>query len=158
DATPESLAQDEALAQVTPATTALLSLRDELQAEERALDEERRGAQAAISDSESRLEQAKSAADLAKDEAERLLKLQRAGLVSDFELTRARKLADQRSAEEQSAGAASRLARRDVGTREQDRIVRIAALRAQIASLQGSVGQARATSRRLAYEIDRRVI
>ncbi len=158
DAVPESLAQNEAESRLRPAATQLSSLRNELAAEQRALGEERRAAQAATTDSDAKVAQARAAAELAAEESKRLLKLQPAGLVSDLDVLRAKNAMEQRQGDVRSAEASARLVVRDLGTREQDRLARIAGLNAQIASLEGVRDQAIAASKRLSYEIDRRQV
>ena len=63
-------------------------------------------------------------------EAERLSTLHRSGIVSDLDVLRATRLAEERKTQMRSAEFAARLAIRDLQTHEQDRIARVAALKA----------------------------
>lgn len=158
DARSERLARTEALARVDPAARQIQSVNDELTAQRRALDQERRSAQAAAEESASRARESRTASEYATEEARRLATLQRNGLVSEMESLRASKVADQRRSEAQTAEfSAGRLAR-DLDARQQDRLARIARLQNERAAIEGARGEAFASSNRFGYEIEQRLV
>ena len=158
DANLERLARNETEARLKPAAAQLASLTEQLHAEQRALQDDRRGAEAALAASRGQAEQAAAAAQLAADEARRTAVLHERGLVSEVEAVRAQKAAEQRRALADSAEASVQAAARDRQTGEQDRVARIASVNAAIAALEGTRDETVATSERLGYEISRRQI
>ncbi|MEQ1869936.1 MAG: HlyD family efflux transporter periplasmic adaptor subunit [Vicinamibacterales bacterium] len=158
DARPEQLAQSQMRAKVAPSSRQIDALRDEIAAQQRALDEETQGAAASAAESAAKARESASAAEYAVDEARRLRALQARGIVSDIEAMRAAKLADQRKSEaDTDAFAADRLIREGQARRE-DRLGRIARLNNEIAAADASRGEALAGAERLDYDIEQRVI
>jgi multidrug resistance efflux pump len=158
DANLERLARKETQARLKPAAAQLASLAEQMHAEQRALEDDRRGAEAALAANQGQAEQAAAAAQLATDEARRTAALHERGLVSEVEALRAQKTAEQRAALADSAEASVQAAARDRQTQEQDRVARIASLNAAIAALEGTRDETVATAERLGYEISRRQI
>ena len=158
DAAPERLEQSRLLARVTPSSHQMQALRDEIAAQERAVQEEIGSAAAATAEAGARAREAQSRAEYAAEEATRLASLQRNGLVPELEALRAAKLADQRRSEaETSAFAASRLTS-DLQASREDRLARIARLHSEIAAIEGTRSEALAGSDRLGYDISQRVV
>jgi len=158
DANAERLAQGEAAARLGPAAQQIRSLRDELRATEDALTEDERGAQAASDETNARIQESRAAADLAVDEARRLNGLHDNGLVSEIELLRAAKAADERQADARAITFGASRTLRDLDARRHDRLARIARLQNEIAEVEGARGGASAASDRLGYEIEQRVV
>jgi membrane fusion protein (multidrug efflux system) len=129
-----------------------------LKAEERALEGERRSAEAADAEAQAKLQESVSAAEFAAEEARRLADLQRRGLVSDLEALRGRKLAEERQSEAQAAEFAARRIKRDFDAREQDRLARAARLKNEVAVIEGGRSEAFAASDRLDYQIEQRQV
>jgi multidrug resistance efflux pump len=154
----EHLARNEAQAKLAPSARQTGSLLDELRAAEQALQLESRAAVAARDEADARTKEAMSAAELAADEARRLTELRRHGLVSELELIRSQKQADEKQGELASRQfAANRLAQ-DLEARRQDRVARLARLRSELAELEGAQNEAAATSNRIDHEIAQREI
>lgn len=158
DAIPERLARNQEQARLAPAASQLHSLKEELLAEERALEEEVRGAQAALGESEARTGQAAAAAELAGEEAKQVSKLKQGGLVSDLDVLRANNAAIARESDARSAQFSLSRLTRELETRRQDRLGRIARLKKELAALEGMRAEARAGSHRLQYSIDQRTL
>jgi multidrug resistance efflux pump len=158
DAAPERFAKTEALAGMDPAARQIRSLRDELVAQQRAIEEELRSAQAANNESDSKVRESAAAAEMAVEEAKRSQSLQASGLVSELDALRAQKLAEERSSEAQTARFAAGRLTRDLEAREQDRLARIARLKNEIAAIEGTRNEALAASDRLGYEIEQRLV
>jgi membrane fusion protein (multidrug efflux system) len=151
DANPERLERSETMAKLAPASQQLRSLEDELNAEQRAIDVERKSADAAHAE-------VSTAADLAVEEAKRLSNLQQRGLVSDLDAFRGRKQAEERQSEARAAESAAERVIRDLAAKEQDRLGRIARLKNEIAEIEGGRNEAVAASERLDYQIDQRLV
>ena len=158
DANPERLARTEALARVAPSAQQLNSLIEELKAEERALDVERRSAEAANSEARAKTQESVSAAEFAAEEAKRLSDLQRRGLVSDLDALRGQKLAEERQSVARAAEFAARRVTEDLDAREQDRLARVARLKNEVAAIEGGRSEAFAASDRLDYQIEQRQV
>ena len=158
DANPERLAQTEARAKLAPSAEQLHSLKDELLAEERAIDVEQRSAVAANIEALARAKEIALSAELAVEEAKRLSELQLRGLVSDLDNLRGSKVAEQRQSEAQAAESAVQRLMRDLAAKQEDRRGRIARLKGEIAQIEGGRNEAVAASERLEYQIDQRQV
>ena len=158
DATAEHLARNEEQVRLAPVASQIELLKEELAAEQRALEEERRSAEAGIAESEARVRQSLAAAQFAAEEAERLSTLQKSGLVSELEALRAGNITTEREGDAQAALFASRRLIRDLDVREQNRLSQIARLKRDIAALEGERAEAVAASARLGYDIDQRTV
>jgi membrane fusion protein (multidrug efflux system) len=158
DGNHERLARSEALAPIAQIQAQLASLRDELHAEGRALEGERRGAEAARSEASARVLESMSASELASDEARRLLDLQGKGLVSELDALRGRKLAEERQSQARAAEFAASRQTQDLRAREQDRIARMARLRNEIAGASGRLAEALAASEKIGYQVEQRIV
>ncbi len=158
DASPERFARTEALAKLDPAARQLRSLSEELAAQTLALDQDLQSAQSAKEESASKVREAKAAAEMAVGEALRLTTLQQRGLVSEMDLLRVQRLAEERGSEAQTAQFAAERLARELDAARQDRIARMARLRNDVAVIEGTRGEAFAASDRLSYEIDQRLI
>ncbi len=158
DAISERLARGEEQARLAPAASQLSLLREEITAQERALEGERRSAQAAVAQAEVEAQRAAAAAEFAAEESKRISELQRRSLISEIEALRAKNLAAARESDAQSAEFASRRTSRDLEAREQDRLAQIARLRQETAALEGTRAEALAASKKLGYDIERRTV
>ncbi len=158
DANPERLARKEAVAKLAPAAHQLDSLKDELNAEERALAVERRSAEAANAEALAKAQESASAAEFAVEEGKRLADLQRRGLVSDLDALRGQKLAEERQSEARAAQFATQRLARDLDAKEQDRFARVARLKNEVAAIEGGRSEASAASDTLAYQIEQRQV
>lgn len=158
DASLERLARTEATAKLEPGGHQIESLRDELLAQQRALEEERQSAEAAVAEGRARVRQAVAAFELASDEAKRLWSLRGNGLVSELDALRAQKHAEQRRSEAETAEFAAGRVTGDLDARRQDRLARIARLKNEIAEVEGLRSEAAAASERLGYEIEQRLV
>ena len=126
DARSERLARGEEQARLAPAASQANLLREELAAQQLAIEEERRSAKAAIAQSEAEGQRAKSSAAFAAEESNRVVELQRRGLISQLEALRAKNGAAERQNDAQAAEFASRRVSLDLGVLEQDRPAQIA--------------------------------
>jgi multidrug resistance efflux pump len=158
DANVERLARNETLARVAPANAQLETLKAQVEAGQRALDQERRSGQAALSEAQAKLGQSVSDAKFAADEARRIASLQAKGLISELEVLRARNVADARQSDVRAAEFTAGRISRDNDTKEQDRLAQLARLKGEIAALEGSVGGSLVESERLGYEMQQREV
>lgn len=158
DATPEQLARTEEQARVAPAASQLGAMRDELQAQERALEGDRRANQAAIAQAQAEEERARTAAQFAADESRRVQELQKRSLVSELEALRARNTAVEKQNQAEGAAFASKRLLRETEAREQDRLAQVARLKRDIAEIEGTRAEAVAASDRLRYDIEQRTV
>jgi membrane fusion protein (multidrug efflux system) len=158
DATPERLARTVARAKLAPSADQLHSLRDELLAEQRAIDVEQRSAGAANAEALAKAKEVAAAAELADEEAARLSDLLQKGLVSDLDALRGKKQAEERQSEARAAEFAVQRVMRDLAGKEEDRRGRMARLKNEIAEIEGGRSEAVATSERLDYQIDQRQV
>ncbi len=158
DASSERLARGEEQARLAPAASQANLLREELAAQQLALEEGRRSARAAVAQAEAEGQRAKSAAAFAVEESTRVVELQRRGLISDLEALRARNAAEERQNDAQAAEFASRRVGLDLAAREQDRLAQIARLKKEIAAIEGTRAEAVAASDKLKYNIEQRTV
>jgi membrane fusion protein (multidrug efflux system) len=158
DAVSERLARSEEEAVLVPTASQVSLLKDELAAEERALQGEQRAAQESVAQAEAESRRARTAAEFAAEESRRFSNLHAQKLLSDLEALRAMRLAEERASEADAAGMVPRRIARDAEAREQDRRVNIARLKRQIATIEATRNQAIAATRRIDYEIEKRVI
>lgn len=158
DATAEQLARTEEEVRLAPAASQIGLLREELAAQQRALEEERRSAAAGIAENEARMRQSETAAEFAAEEAARLATLHASGLVSDLEALRARNQATERENEARSVRFAAERLDREYQVREQDRAAQIARLQREIAALDGLRAEAAAAADRLGFDIEQRTV
>jgi membrane fusion protein (multidrug efflux system) len=158
DAVAEHLARKEEDVRLAPAASQIELLRQELAAEQRALEQERRGSQAGVAEGEARAQQSRAAAAFAAEHARRLSSLHQSGLVSELEALRAKNVSDELESETRSVEFASRRLIRDFEVREQDRLAKIARLKREVAALEGTRSEARAKSERLGYDIEQRTV
>lgn len=158
DANPQRLERSEAMAKLAPSAEQVRSLRDELTAQQRAIDVEQRSAEAATAEALAKAEEASVAADLAVEEAKRQSDLQQHGLVSELDALRARKQAEERQSQARAAESAAQRVTKDLAAKEQDRLGQIARLKNEIAEIEGGRNEAVAASERLDYQIDQRQV
>ena len=158
DANPERLERTEAMAKLAPSALQLRSLEDELNAEQRAIDVERRSAEAANTEARAKAQEISTGADLAVEEARRQSDLQKRGLVSELDALRGRKQAEERQSQARAAESAAQRVMRDLAAKEQDRLGRVARLRNEIAEIEGGRSEAVAASERLDYQIAQRQV
>lgn len=158
DASAERLARNEALAPLAQIDAQLASLRNEVSAEERALEDERRSAEIAAMEASARAGESIAAFELAAEEARRLGDLRQKGLVSDLDALRGSKLAEERQSQARAAELAVHRQAQDLRAREQDRLARIARLRNELAVADGRVLEALAASETIGYQVEQRIV
>jgi membrane fusion protein (multidrug efflux system) len=137
-------------------TEQVARLRAQADAERRARLEERRAADLAIAEAQSRTREAIADAQYADAEAARLERLHARDLLSDLELLKARAGAERLRALVAALQTAARRAAQDQVTRDRQRDVRIEQIGLQVAALDTQARAAEAARQRLTYEIDRR--
>lgn len=158
DADAQRLQLNEEQAQVAALSSQLDVLHGEATAQNRSLDQTREGTPLALAEAQARQQEAETAARQAAEEARRMAKLYKDGLISELILLRAQAEAEKtRSAADALQLAVTRLGK-DQGTKETDRQVGIEGLKRQAANIEGEITTKKATIERLKYEIARRVI
>ena len=158
EADAERLALDEARARLAALDPEIASVRREIVAEERGIEDERRSAAEAREEQRAILRETQAALALAEEEARRVARLRARGLVSEQEDARARAVVQQRRASSEAAAAALARIDQDQRTHESDRRVRIQRLRGTLSRLEGEASTSTAAVKRLDYEVERRVI
>lgn len=154
----ERLALEEARARHAALEPEIASVRREIGAEERAIEDERRGSAVARDEQRAILRETEAALRLADDDARRLARLRARGLISEQDDTRGRAEVEQRRASSEAASAALARIDQEQRTHESDRLVRIQRLRGALSRLEGEASTASAAAKRLAYEVERRVL
>lgn len=158
EAEDERLRLDEARTQVATLAPQLGALRDEVTAEEVARKEQLKAARIAIDQARSQLEEARASVQLAEEEAARVARLQAQGIVSDVDLSRAQIEVRKRQASAEATRLQIDKLQADLQNRDSDSQVRIERIKREIASVEGQVTTATATSNRLAHDIEKRVL
>jgi multidrug resistance efflux pump len=136
----------------------VVALKLQIDAEDRALEDERRVAQAKTEEANAHRREAEIAADFADNEMKRAARLRADGLASEADALKAKAEADQK----RSLAEGGRLAtlRLDAEHRasETERRAKIASLGKDLAQLEGQKAVSLAATKQLEYEIDRRQI
>ena len=158
DAESERLAMAEEQVRLGPVGAEIAALKQQRQALESALVEEKQSSLAGIAEAEARARQASGNAKLASDEAARLTTLHARGLVSELEALRARNVEREAAEQAESAEFAATRARGDISVREQDRRAGIARLQQEISKLEGMLAESTARATRLNHDIARRAV
>lgn len=152
----ERLRLDEALKLIATLAPQLGALRDEVRAEEAARDEQLKAAQIAIDQARSQFEEATASAQLAEEEARRAERLRADGLVSEVDLSRAQTEVRKRRAAAEALRLQIDKLQSNLRNGQHDSQVRIERLNREIASVQGQVTTATATTNRFGHEIEKR--
>jgi membrane fusion protein (multidrug efflux system) len=154
----ETLRLDEARAQSDALAPQVGALRGEAAAEEIVRKQQLEAARIAIDQAGKELEEAEASVELSEDEAARIARLQSQGILSDVDLGRARTEVRKRRATAEALRLNIDRLQVDLRNRDSDSRVRIERLNRQIASLEGQIATAKATSRRLAHDVGKRVL
>ena len=136
----------------------IAAVRQEIVAEEQAVDADRRASLMARDEQRAALREAEASLGLANEEARQLARLRADGVISEIENSRARAEAERRKAMADAATAAIARIETDQTTRESDRRVRIQRLRGTLTGLEGDLATAGAAAKRFEYEVERRVL
>ena len=158
EADAERLALQEARARVEALGPEIAAVRSEIQAEQRAIEDERRAAAVSRDEQRAIVREAEAARGLAEDDAKRFERLRTEGVIPEADDSRARAEVARRRATAEAAAAALTRIGHDEKTRQSDRLVRIQRLRGTESRLLGDAGTAAATMKRLEYEIERRTL
>jgi multidrug resistance efflux pump len=158
EAEDERLRLDEARTQIVTLAPQLVALRDEVEAEEIARKEQLKSARIAIDQARSQLDEAQASVQHAEEEAGRIARLQAQGLLSEADLSRAQIDVRKRKAAAESARLQIDKLQADLQNRDSDSQVRIERLKREIASVEGQVTTATATSNRFAHDIEKRAL
>lgn len=159
DAEPQRLALREEEARAAGVEAELAALRAELAAEERAAAETAGAAPVALDEARARYDEAVTAARAAAEIADRYQKLRDQGLLSDIELLKARAEAERFRSVAESLRIGLDRQDRDQRARASSAMVRVEALRRQIAQAEGEIATRAATAERLRHDGDaRRVV
>lgn len=158
EAEDETLRLDEARAQADSLAPQVSALREEAAAEEVARKQQLEAARIAINQARKELEEAEASVELAEDEAKRIARLQAQGILSEVDLARARTEVRRRRATAEALSLEIDRLQVDLRNRASDSQVRIERLNRQIASVEGQMTTAMATSKRLAHDIEKRVL
>jgi len=158
DVRAEQLALDEARARVTAIGPQIRALEGEIEAKRRSLDETEQGNLAALEEARADQREAESLAELAEKEAERAATLHQSGVISEAELNRKQTEAERLRAAARSRGTAVTRVGREVRAGASDRLADLQRLQRELDALHGEEQELRASSDRLAFEIERRRI
>src|SRR5687768_16207848 len=158
EADAERLALEQARARVAALDPEISSVRREIAAEERGIEDERRSAAGARDQQRAVLSETRAALRIAEEDAQRLARLRAGGLISEQEDARARSAVEQRRASSEAAASALARVDQEQKTRESDRLVRIQRLRGMLSRLEGEGATSVAAVKRFEYEVERRVL
>jgi multidrug resistance efflux pump len=158
DAQAQRLQLNEEESQVTALSSQLDVLRGEATTQNRSLNQTREGTPLALAEAQARQQEAETAARQAAEEARRMARLHKDGLISELILLRAQAEAEKTRWVADALQLAVRRLGKDQETKETDRQVGIEVLKRQAANMEGEITTKKATIERLKYEIARRVI
>ena len=158
EADAERLALEQSRARVAALDPEIASVRREVAAEERGIEDERRSAAGARDQQRALLRETRATLALAEEEAERIARLRARGLVSEQEHARARSEVEQRRAASEAAASALARIDQEQKTRESDRLVRIQRLRGTLSRLLGEETTSAAAVKSFEYEVERRLL
>ncbi|HEX8825391.1 MAG TPA: HlyD family efflux transporter periplasmic adaptor subunit [Archangium sp.] len=136
----------------------LEAARAELEAEQQGLVEQKGEGIAGVEEARARLTEAGAVARRAQEEAASTERLWKRGVVSKLEWSRAHTEVERALAAEGAARAALARVRSEGTTQSTERRTRLAALRGEIARLEGEESVARASVARLREELERRIV
>lgn len=134
----------------------LARLRSQAVAEERAREQEQRGARLSSEEATARIREAEAAAEYAESELSRMQALDREKLVARRDLDKAEAEARRLRAAVTTLESAALRVPQEQATRDRERDVRLERLHMEIASLEAQRGTLRSSAMRLSYELDRR--
>jgi multidrug resistance efflux pump len=134
------------------------ALRSQLESEERALQEMRSAATAALAQTKAQSNGTSASARFAQEEAERLARLHASGLITEMSFLRAQVEAENQQAVAEAARFAIARLLRENQTAQATQLAHIEELKREMASLQGDLNTSTVTIRRLQEEIHNREI
>ncbi len=149
---------DEETARLAGLRAQLEAKQSELAIARRALEETVQGIRARLDETAERLREATSAAELAEEEAERLMSLRDQGLVSEMELLRAQADANQRRSAAETLRLTLARERFELGAEEGARRAQLEDLNREEAELTAQVAAAEAVLGRVEQDLERRRI
>jgi len=158
DAEPFRLALDQEKAKQAAFAPQVVALTQEIEAEERALAEQRGVTQARLDEADARRREAETAADLADTEALRAARLFAENLASQSEAQKAKAEAEQKRAAAEGTKRSTARIEAEQRAAETERRARLARLRADLAQLEGLKAMSSAAVQQLEYEVERRAI
>jgi multidrug resistance efflux pump len=158
DANTERLQLQEEQTQPAALGAQITSLRNEIDSEERALNQARQAARKATDEARAQLREATAAAQFARTEAERLAPLHKGGFISDLDFLRAKSKAEEQEAVAESRNIAVGRLEQEHLTVERDRQARIERLKGEITRIEAEMSTGRATIKRMEHEVGLRQI
>ena len=158
DARPQQLQSQESKAHLASIEPQIDALRQEIAAEEKAREEDRRSSEAALEQARAQARDADVQANLAALEAERNRKLRDGKLISDRDFEAAQATARSRRANAEALQAAISKQERDLHRSQSDREAAIHDLRSQVEALEADRQTTSKSIQRLSFEITRRRI
>ncbi|HKR02646.1 MAG TPA: HlyD family efflux transporter periplasmic adaptor subunit [Pyrinomonadaceae bacterium] len=158
DASTERLQLQEEQTQPAALNAQVISLRNDIESEEQALDQARRTARQAIDETRAQSREATAAARFARTEAERLEPLHKGGFISDLDFLRTKSKAEEQEAVAESRNIAVGRLEQEHLTAERDRQARIERLKGEIARIEAQMPTGRATIKRMEHEVGMRQI
>jgi multidrug resistance efflux pump len=156
DSTAQALELAQVQTQASGLEARLVSIRAQINSEERARTDEESSAALAAREAEDRLHAAQMPAQFAERELARLRRISEPGLVSTHEMEKAETEAGRLHSELAALESAASRVPREQAARDREGDVRIARLRGEIAALEGERDTLHAQVARLQYEIERR--
>jgi multidrug resistance efflux pump len=133
--------------------TQVAALRGEIAAGEKALDEARQTARAALDQARAQLKEAEEAARFAHVEEDRLSPLRKSGIISELEFLRLKSETQKRDAATASARLAVVKLEQEHRTIGRDREVQLERLKGEITRVESQMSTDQATIKRMQYEI-----
>ena len=158
DAEPLRLSLNQEKANQAAFSPQVAALTQQIEAEERALDDQRRVAQAKTEESKARRHEAEIAAAFSENESKRAELLRAAALASEADAMRAKAEAEQKRALAEGGRFATVTLEAQQRADETERRAKLASLGKDLAQLEGQKATSLATMKQLEYEIERRQI
>lgn len=158
DSAEQRLQLEEERTRPTALAPQLNAVRDEIAAEERALDEARHAARVALDESRARLRETEALATFAEEKAERFDRFYAKGYVAELDFLQAKAEAKRLRALAEAVRLTISRLEWDERMRQSDRQARLERLQSEASRLEGQLATSAATIRRLEHEIDKRRI
>lgn len=158
DSSPEQMQIQEESTRLKGLVSQVTALRAQAQSEEVARVEEQRAAQVSVEQARAQEKEALLPYKYNEDEAQRLAKLHKEGLIAERDYAKGRADADRQKAVLETSRISAGKIEQEQRTKDRERDTRIRRLNSEIAALEGQIATIHATEARLRNEVERRVV
>jgi len=154
----ERLQLEEERVRLTGIGPQIQSLRDEIAADERALEDAKKEGQAALGEARAQLDAAQTTARFSAEQLKSMERLKAEGQVAEIDYLRARSEADKNRAQAEATRLELESRERDRSKQENERQARLGRLKGEVSRMEGQAASSRAASDRLENDIQKRLV